>query len=173
MRRLVVPDCCQIRIDGSALVLQLPEGSLDNTKSLHMREITKRFVICAIVTTIWNKLACHSPSADIGARKNAHQASLPTTGVRFRRLHSLSVCLPAASRQQRRRTVIPCQDKWSDAAAGSVARRWTNSTISNRFPGASFRKAVSSRKLSTVSLDGAPSFVCSSATDVGFFISHL
>ncbi len=34
-------------------------------------------------------------------------------------------------------------------------------------------KAFNSRRLSTVSLDGAPSLFCSSATNVGFFISHL
>jgi hypothetical protein len=66
-----------------------------------------------------------------------------------------------------------CQDQWSDAAAGSVARRSTSAMTSNRCLGASFKKAVNSRKLSTVSLDGAPSLLCSSATDVGVFMSHL
>jgi hypothetical protein len=65
-------------------------------------------------------------------------------------------------------------DGWSgDEAAASAARRSTSSMISDRCPGASLRKAFSNRSLSIVSLDGAPSFFCSSATNVGFFISHL
>jgi hypothetical protein len=45
--------------------------------------------------------------------------------------------------------------------------------ISERWSGASLRKAFNSRRPSIVSLDGAPSLFCSSATYVGFFISHL
>ncbi|MES6452298.1 hypothetical protein U6V07_12235, partial [Cutibacterium acnes] len=56
---------------------------------------------------------------------------------------------------------------------GSTAKRSTSSMTSQRWPGASRRKAFNSRRLSSVSLDGAPSFFCSSATYVGFFISHL
>src|ERR1700716_390299 len=59
------------------------------------------------------------------------------------------------------------------AGAGLVARRSTSSMTSKRSPGTSLRKAFNSRRLSTVSLDGAPSLFCSSATNVGFFISHL
>src|SRR6188768_2332524 len=44
--------------------------------------------------------------------------------------------------------------------------------ISKRWPGASLTKARNSRRLSTVSLDGAPSLFCSSATNVKSFISH-
>ena len=56
---------------------------------------------------------------------------------------------------------------------GFTAKRSTRSTTSPRWSGASRMKAFSSRRLSIVSLDGAPSFFCSSATHVGFFISHL
>jgi hypothetical protein len=59
------------------------------------------------------------------------------------------------------------------SGAGPVASRSTSSMISKRCLGASLRNAFSKRRLSTVSLDGAPSFLCSSAINVGFFISHL
>jgi hypothetical protein len=42
---------------------------------------------------------------------------------------------------------------------GSVARRSTNSMISKRCLGPSFRNALNSRRLSTVSLGGAASFL--------------
>ena len=123
MRRLVVPDYCQIRIDGSALVLQLPEGSLDNTKSLHMREITKRFVICAIVTTIWNKLACHSLRLISACARMLIRAFLPTTARAISPI-ALAVSLPPCRKQTAtEKNCDTCQDEWSDAAAGSVARR--------------------------------------------------
>lgn len=47
---------------------------------------------------------------------------------------------------------------------GLLAKRSINSMISERRSDGSLRKAFNSRRLWTVSLDGAPSFFCSSAT---------
>jgi len=55
-------------------------------------------------------------------------------------------------------TASPRQDKgWSEEDNSSAARRSTSAMISERCPGASLMKAFNSRRLSTVSLDGAPS----------------
>jgi hypothetical protein len=57
--------------------------------------------------------------------------------------------------------------------AGSLASRSTISITSERCGGESLVNALSSRKPSTVSLDGYPSFSLNSETDLRFFISRL
>ena len=71
-----------------------------------------------------------------------------------------------------RRDAYSC-NVWFTAGAGSAARRSTSRMTSLRCLGASFKKALRSRRLSTASPDGAPSFIRTSGSNVGFFISHL
>jgi len=87
-----------------------------------------------------------------------------------------AVATPTCRRisRQLKREMRACQDNGrSGKGNASAARRSTNSMTSNRCDGASLMKAFNSRTLSMVWLDGAPSVLCSSATNVGFFISHL
>jgi hypothetical protein len=146
--------------------------------------LDRSYVAWATIATAYaiaflQRVSPQSVSLSFMADFHTDASSVAMLASRYFWGYTLGGVIYARSPRGRQSLLRPAGDEMRDQDSGMpgawspAASRSTWSTTSKRWRGSSLRNAFRSRRHSTASLDGAPSLLCSSAMNVGLFISHL